>query len=178
MVCWSLSVRPWTWDRDHGAYCRADGTGEVIWDTDDNHVLENGYGSYLCKVDAEKCERLMVSIADQNPRTLHRSLTVISCPETWAYDQLDVENIYPSMITRILRKFDVRGMRCIDHNGNLCCVPVMYEAWEQNIVPLFSEEIRGAILGNANLLLYIKSLIAQCHANPRILNKHYQQVVD
>jgi hypothetical protein len=176
MVSWSASKRPWTWDTTQGAYCRTDGTGMVLWDTTKHRVPENGYGLYLCKSDAEKCNRLIEMISDSSPGTLGRSLSLLICPTSWILDPLDVENVYPSMIGTILRKFGVRGMRCIDQSGNQIVAPIYYQAWKDHIVSAFPEEIRDAILGNPSLLRCVESLIAQCHANPRILNKFYQQV--
>jgi len=178
MGCWSNTKQPWTWDYTRGAYCRVDEMKIVHWDTDENHSLENGYSTYLCKTDDEMCMQLIQCIADATPLTLHRSLTEISCPEMWAFEPHDIEKVHPSMILCILRKFSIRGMMCVDHTGHQCMVPVTYESWVQNIVPTFREEVSTAILGNINLLLYIKGLIDQCQTNPRILNKNYQQIIN
>lgn len=176
MVCWAATKKPWTWDCDRKAYCRVDETKTVHWELEETKLQENGYGSYLCMTDPEMLMCLIECVADANPRTLANSLSVISSPELWTFVPGDMEKIHPNMILLILRKFMVRGIVNVDQNGKQFLVPISYGMWMEHFVPeVFPEEIRCAILGNANLLLYIKGLIEQCQLNPMIINKMYNQ---
>ena len=167
----------WTYDAQAQQYYRVDENNrKVYYDEYAKGNVDTCYASYLGS-GKNGCERVIKCILDGNPSTLKNCLEDLSALDLWKVAANDAQKVGPDMVKLVLRKFGVKGREETDSNGITYKVPMSFDEWKQDVVSGFGEEVQKTILGNTNLINYLKGLIAICRSNPSILNKHNPSII-
>ena len=82
------------------------------------------YGTYLAMGNTAQCRIVINCIADGDPNSLNRCLTIIQDFDIWDVPGTDIANIHPDTIRLVLKKFNVKGKMENDSYNDSYKVPM------------------------------------------------------
>jgi len=159
----------WRWNPELNQYEKNINGKWTKYDTE--NIVANCNGSYLASGDAEKCKSIMICLAEGDESGLSRCLKSFEEHDIWEVARSDYENVSPTIIKTVFRKFNVRARVVRDENGVEIKVPMEYIEWLEKIVPTFDPKIKEVIMKNEPLKTYIRSLINIARENLSIFNQ-------
>jgi hypothetical protein len=169
-------------DLANGVIYGRDNTGELyrILDRKKVYVKDmtiseaNCAGSGLNYDDKKKCSLLVADcLLRGDNHDLSLCLERLADEDMFAKANEELEKMHPDIAIKILTTFKVRK----GPNSEGIETVESFDSWVDNVVKKMSISTRDTILGNSNLLEYLKGVIAFVRKNPTILNKDLTDVV-
>jgi hypothetical protein len=160
-----------TFKRKDGNLYRIDGEEETLLDDAqfEKDVNESCYGTKL----TSDCDVVFRCLLTGEPKNLSRCLGKLKNQDMFKVAQREVEKMNPKVALQLLKTF---GFNVRKEVPTGLVLPPSFEEWVQNILPRsVDEETRKTIIGNQQLMNYLKGVVSLIRNNPDIIDKGNQK---
>lgn len=159
-----------TFQRDGADLYRFDGDTKTKVKLDDAQLQTDvGEACHGTKISGD-CDLVFKCLLSGSPKNLSRCLGKLQDQNMFKVAEREVEKMNPEVAKQLLKTF---GFNLRKEMPTGLVLPPSFDEWVQNVLPRsVDEETRKTILGNQQLMNYLKGVVSLIRNNPVVINSN------